>query len=281
MKPMRWLAFTSVAVVSLPLIARQTPLNAQQSSSASAEHSSSAVSSAAAVQMQQVRSELQNRLNSKNAKAGDPVIVKTTEKVTTSEGVLLPRGTRLIGHVISAQPQVKGKTGSELAIVFDHAELKGGATIAIHSIIEGVAPSQRSMDLLEEAQTDGSRMSTGPVSATGGMAGDGPGMGQAGVNGSANGTPTGMEGGPFGRAGSGQTMSAADRGELNGNDAASEAARLALGNSTPVSPQATALPGVMLTCGSGISASGVLTSKSSNVDLDFGTRMMLGVAAQK
>jgi hypothetical protein len=276
MRTVPWLAVGVVGLASLPLFAQKVT----NSSSASASRS-------ATVQMQPVKAELQGKLNSKNAKAGDQVIVSTTEKVTTSEGVVIPRGTRLIGHVVSAQAQVKGQPGSQLAIAFDRAALKHGETVEIHAVILNVAP--RIIYMPEPDESAGAQMGGGPGMASGGVAGGAnsnmPGVGQGGMNRTGNGSGSVMETGPvtLDRAGSDPSTAPSDtmNAGTHGNDAASEAANATLGNPSSLGEHATTLPGVMLSVDVSGSASGVLTAKGHNVELDFGTRLVLGIAARK
>ena len=53
--------------------------------------------------MSSVSGELEGKLDSKTAKVGDRVVLKTTEKVQTSDGTVIPRGSRLVGHVTQVQ----------------------------------------------------------------------------------------------------------------------------------------------------------------------------------
>ena len=54
-------------------------------------------------EMSPVIGELQDKLNSATAKVGDRVVLKTTEKVMTADGTVIPRGTRLLGHITQVQ----------------------------------------------------------------------------------------------------------------------------------------------------------------------------------
>ena len=47
--------------------------------------------------------ELDGKLDSKTAKVGDRVVLKTMDKVQTSDGTVIPRGSRLVGHVTEVQ----------------------------------------------------------------------------------------------------------------------------------------------------------------------------------
>jgi hypothetical protein len=77
MKTAKLLVVTLATLVSLPLVAQQVNAAASQNTSAS-------VSTAAAIEMRPVKCELASKLDTKSAKTGDPVEVKTTESVKTA-----------------------------------------------------------------------------------------------------------------------------------------------------------------------------------------------------
>jgi hypothetical protein len=192
MKTASLLTVALISFASVSLMAQQASATAQQSTSAdgngthvngssstsgnaqvnrqgaqvSGSGSSSASSSArgvgaasgsggAGMEMRPVNTELVGKLDSKSAKAGDPVVVKTTEATRTADGTVIPKGTRLMGHVTSVQAHEKGNAESHMAIAFDRAEMKGGQSLPIHSEIRSVAPSASAM-AMNSAQSDDS-----------------------------------------------------------------------------------------------------------------------------
>ena len=60
--------------------------------------------------------------------------------MTTADGTAIPKGTRLVGHLTQVQAHSKDSPDSVMAIVFDRAELKGGASLAIYSEIRSLTP---------------------------------------------------------------------------------------------------------------------------------------------
>ena len=72
-----------------------------------------------------VNGELVNKLDSKTAKSGDSVVVQTKTSVKTPDGTEIPKGSKLVGHVIAVRPSQSGQN-SQMALVFDRVELKGG-----------------------------------------------------------------------------------------------------------------------------------------------------------
>src|SRR5260370_10173695 len=143
------LATTLFALASFPLLAQQpppanqpnSPTTQQNPGTESAPPNSPAASpKAPAVEMSPVNGELVSKLDSKPAKTGDSVVVQTKESVKTADGTEIPKGSKLVGHVIGAQPSGAGEN-SQVALQFDHFELKGGQNLAVHSQIQSIAPA--------------------------------------------------------------------------------------------------------------------------------------------
>ncbi len=87
-----------------------------------------------------VPAELVSRLDTKSAKTGDSVIARTTKKAIIANGLEIPQGSRIVGHVTAVEPAGNGTDNSRLAIEFDQAEIRGGGKLPIDSVIESVAP---------------------------------------------------------------------------------------------------------------------------------------------
>jgi hypothetical protein len=70
--------------------------------------------------------QLAKTIDAKKAKAGDEVVAMVMQDMKTNSGeVLVPKDTRVIGHVTAAQARSKEQKESEVAIAFDHAVVKG------------------------------------------------------------------------------------------------------------------------------------------------------------
>lgn len=90
-----------------------------------------------------VTAELNGSLDSKKAKVGDKVEAHTTEALKSGSDVLVPKGTKLIGHVTQSTARAKGDSDSSLAIQFDKAEPKKEQEVPLNVIILAVAaPAQ-------------------------------------------------------------------------------------------------------------------------------------------
>ena len=90
--------------------------------------------------MSPVNGELVSKLDSKTAKTGDSVVVQTKSSVKTADGTEIPKGSKLVGHVLGAKPSGAGEN-SQVALQFDHIELKGGQSVPVHSQIQSIAPA--------------------------------------------------------------------------------------------------------------------------------------------
>ena len=343
MKTTKFCVVALVLLSSFPILARQTSAGVQQGSSASvssaqtnqsasanaqasrkgvqaqgsgaasgsgavsgagAANGSASGSAAGAADFRPVNGQLQSKLDSKTAKAGDPVVFKTTEKTKTADGTVIPKGTRIVGHVTQVQAHSKSSADSELGIVFDRAELKGGQSLPIHSTIESISPSPAAM-AMANGSADSDLFASGPAMAPmgGGLAGGGMASGGArsgGLLGGGGGAVGGAVGGAGSLAGNGVNAvgSAAGNGSANvgsglrgATNAAGSATANAGGNlrgvgangaaagSGLLAARPTGIPGLMLAGDATGSASGMLSASHRNVHLDSGTQMVLGISS--
>lgn len=66
--------------------------------------------------------ELQSALDVRKAAVGDKVVLKTTRAIKENGQTLVPKGSRLIGHVTEVQRRSKENNASRLGLVFDRLE---------------------------------------------------------------------------------------------------------------------------------------------------------------
>jgi hypothetical protein len=147
------LVSTLFAIASFPLLAQQPSQAGQQPQASQQQHPSmqspqagdaappsspDAGPQAPAAQLSPVNVELVSALDSKTAKNGDSVVVQTKASVKTADGTEIPKGSKLVGHVIGAKASGAGEN-SQVALLIDHLELKGGQSLPIHSEIESIA----------------------------------------------------------------------------------------------------------------------------------------------
>src|SRR5437899_7466499 len=84
--------------------------------------------------------QLTKTIDAKKAKPGDQVVAKVTMDLKTNSGeVLVPKDTKVTGHITEAQARSKDKE-SQVGIAFDHAALKSGDVSLPMSIQAVIAP---------------------------------------------------------------------------------------------------------------------------------------------
>lgn len=294
MKTARFFAMAFIAAASIP--AASIPLIAQEAGADSSEKTVYApqgpmgfgdASASHSWEMSSVTGELEGKLNSATAKVGDRVVLKTTEKVQTADGTVIPRGARLVGHITQVQARDATHRFAQLAIAFDHAELKNGQSIAIFTLIRGVNPSPGVMGM-SSMNSDGPMSGMGDPTSRGAMGGGGvtPGGGRGGRSGGGQpGTLGGVQGTPATTTPIGDRTGAnpdpnpqgavelAGHGDLNENVGAHQA------TAARAIPHPTAIPGVMLAGNS--AASGVFLASMKDIQFESGTEMQLGIVADQ
>jgi hypothetical protein len=230
-----------------------------------------------------VRAQLMGKLDSKSAKTGDSIELRTMEAIKTSDGTEIPKGTRIMGHVTSVVAHGKGSENSEVAIQLDRADLKGGSSFAIRSQIQWVTPppDPSTSASLRSQQNIGGNVMGDPTNVMGGAHNGGVG---AGSNTGLTVTGGMMQASPRQTEGLG---SAADYGMQAPTQPATPAAAGAGGHGVVAvgaaqsMPHATGINGLLLAIDPSGRISGTFSAMKQNVHLDGGTRLILGVAAIK
>jgi hypothetical protein len=87
-----------------------------------------------------ILAELNSSVDSKKAKPGDPITAHASEALKSTDGrLIIPRGTRIEGHITQATARNKGENEAALGIQFDKAVLKDGGEIPLNVIIQALA----------------------------------------------------------------------------------------------------------------------------------------------
>jgi hypothetical protein len=109
---------------------------------------------------------LTKTINAKKAKKGDEVVATVTQDLRNNAGtVIVPKDTKIVGHVTEAQARTKQQKESEIAIAFDRAIPKSGEPMQMPMSIQAiVAPLNRN-----PANTNAQQPSGYPGPETGGV----------------------------------------------------------------------------------------------------------------
>jgi hypothetical protein len=79
-----------------------------------------------------INAELDTSIDSKKAKSGEAVMAHTTETMkATDNREIMPKGTKLMGHVTQVASRSNGGTETMVAIQFDKAKLKDGQEVPL------------------------------------------------------------------------------------------------------------------------------------------------------
>ena len=274
----------TLALASFPLMAQQSPTGnpamqpgnpsmqpgnspGQQSNPPGAppetQASPAAMPEAPAAEMRPVSGELVSKLDSKTAKTGDDVVVETKAAVKTADGTEIPKGSKVMGHVVAVQASTGGQN-SQVVLRFDHAELTGGKSVPIQSEIRSIGSADKDASATGSAATS-EAPTTGAAAPS---AGAGAGMnGTASASAASPNTPSG-------------TQSAA------GNSG--PAAGTVVARNGKIAISATSVPGVMVANNEAgqqdprmAQASSILLGAKKDIQLAGGTPVVLGVAATK
>jgi hypothetical protein len=84
-----------------------------------------------------LRAELDKTADANKAKAGDPIVLKLTDDLRWSFGVIAPKNSKIFGHVTEAT-QRRGDVPSVLGIAFDKLILKDGSEVTFKAIIQAI-----------------------------------------------------------------------------------------------------------------------------------------------
>jgi hypothetical protein len=222
--------------------------------------------------MSPVNCELVSKLDSKTAKTGDDVVVQTKASVKTADGTEIPKGSKLMGHVIAVQPSGAG-VNSQVVLQFDHIELKGGQSVAVHSQIQSISPpiGAASTSGADATAMGGSAMTAMTAPPAGGTASP------AGANATNGGN----------RAGAVQQgTTAGDPGAVAPAGSGSPVAGTVVARNGQIAIQTTAIPGILLANNAPgqqdprmARASSILLGAKKDIQLDGGTQMVVGLSA--
>lgn len=83
---------------------------------------------------------LETRVDARKNKVGDEVVARTVQHVKLDGQVVIPKGSKVIGHVTESEAGTKQQPSSSLGIAFDHVLLKDGRDFPLALTIQAIAP---------------------------------------------------------------------------------------------------------------------------------------------
>jgi hypothetical protein len=247
--------------VSTTLLAQNAPANSTGAaqSSAPATQTAGDSHSAAIAPGGIIPAELSKSLDAKKAKPGDRIEAKTTVDMLSHGQIMLPRNTKIVGHVTEAKAHSKDSPDSTLGIVFDQLLMKDGRQMPAKLMVQAIGkPLQQGAG----SESMGGSPGMAPSAPQGGGSMGGP-QASGNAGGPSMGNPSGASSQNPYPAGAGGP------GEAGGNLPGGGTTVAPLG---PSSQGAVGLRGVTLNSGG---EGAVLTSSTQNVHLDGGAQLIL------
>jgi hypothetical protein len=218
---------------------------------------------------------LAKSVDAKKAKQGDEVTARAAQNVVSNGSVVIPRGSKLVGHVTEVKAREKGQNESSLGIAFDKVVLKNGEEVPLQASIRAIAAAANSTAANSPMPDMGGAGVDSAGSPNGGMSGD-VGSRNGGVLGGATntaGSTAGTVGNTAGNVGGAAGGTANSTVNGVGRTAGGTTGELAANSQGVIG-----LQGLTLNSQAGSSTGGsVITSNTKNVKLDNGTQLVLQV----
>jgi len=195
--------------------------------------------------------QLTKSIDAKKVKVGDEVDAKVTQDMKAGNGeIIVPKDTKVVGHVTEAQVHSKEQKESQLGIAFDRAVMKNGGDVAVPMSIQAIiSPSALSGGGNSNASDDAGRA--------------------PGAN-----SPSGMSSGSTpGRAAPAQPSVPATSGGEEANEAQGNPHQPITGNTQGV----VGISNLKLSTPADATQGSVVSSEKNNVKLESGILMLLRV----
>lgn len=200
--------------------------------------------------------ELNKSIDAKKAHQGDPIEAKIDQDMLSNGKIVIPRNSKVMGHVTEAKASTHDSKDSMLGIVFDKISVKGGPEVPLSATVQGIgAPISMNVN-----GGYGDDMGAPSQSNPSGMNGSSPMGGGGSASNSASGSAT-----MGGAQNAGMGGIPQDAGTANGGHRIEPLARTFQGVS--------GLKGLSLSQGK--MQDSVVTSPERNVKLDSGTQILL------
>lgn len=127
-----------VGILALTTVTTQAQTQAAMASSARTQAAAQALPSAPATMQSgtRINAVLKSKLDARKARVGDPVMAESTQTLKSHGNVILPKHSRLLGHVTSVS--ARGKSTSSMGVLFDQAVTPKGQHIPLTAGISSV-----------------------------------------------------------------------------------------------------------------------------------------------
>ena len=107
-----------------------------------------------------ITAELSKTVDAKKVKAGDKIEAKTAVDLLSDGQVIIPKGSKITGHISDAKARSKDSKDSMVGIVFDQLSTKDGGELVIQAAIQAIGPPA-------DSGSSPSSMAGGPIGNSG------------------------------------------------------------------------------------------------------------------
>jgi hypothetical protein len=97
-----------------------------------------------------IPAELSKSVDAKKVKAGDKIEARVTMDLLSHGQIVVPRDSRVTGHVTEAKPRSKESPESTVGISFDRIFLKNGQELSLRTTVQAIGPSLKRMPFPED-----------------------------------------------------------------------------------------------------------------------------------
>ena len=239
----------AVAAIAAAAVAQSTPAPSSGTQTGATPAPDSATQAQSSNQFPAgtiIPAELSKSVDSKKAKAGDKIEAKIPVDLLSHGKIVIPKNTKIIGHVTEAKAHSKESPDAMVGITFDRISMKDGHEVPIQAAVQAIARPLQSAALSSSTASDSGGMPSGGTPAYGGGGGMGGAPPPERVASYPTGTPAGTD------------PSLPDGGTV-----------------APLGPTSQGVVGMK---GLSLKASGqasVISSEKDNVHLESGTQLML------
>src|ERR1039457_1389185 len=85
-----------------------------------------------------IPAELSKSVDAKKAKVGDPIEARTAADMLSNGKIVMPRNTKVLGHVTSAKAHSKDSPDSMVGIAFDRLVMKDGSELPLQASVQAI-----------------------------------------------------------------------------------------------------------------------------------------------
>jgi hypothetical protein len=201
--------------------------------------------------------QLTKGVDAKKAKTGDEVDARVTQDLKSGNGELIvPKDTKVIGHITEAQARTKEQKESQVAISFDHAVMKDGHDVSLPLSIQAIIAPQ-ALNPNNNSADSGTPQPSGAGSAGSPNTSSGTGAGRPG---GAAGTGMNQQQSPMNAPPSGQSGGGTSQPQITAN-----------------TQGVVGISDMKLSTAGETNQGSVVSSEKNNVKLENGTLMLLRV----